>query len=554
MKIFLITTAMLVGIAGATYGFVAWFMPLTYSEALNRTLERSAKQLAESLSGYELQKAYELLNDFSQAYKSSLILIDSRGEVVYEEMSAFQQDVYTFSTVEDSDVSMAGEMNDMDNSPEDNDKILSDSRDEAEAVSGTEQFDLNIVDDMLPVGAQINSVEVTAAESPGAVEERNETSVENLEQRAMGRYPVSFKGSDQEYTLFVLGSTEQVNQAMGALKKILPWLVLTVLVISVLISVFYSRYLTRPVIRLSRVSRRMAELDFNVRSEEMREDEIGVLSESLDTMSESLDHALTELRDANAKLKDDMEREREQERRRVEFFSAASHELKTPVTILKGQIEGMIQGVGAYKDRDRYLLRAQEVTGTLETMVQEILTISRMESKGAPIQPKDTDLAELVRIELADLNELFEKKQMNMEINVPPKLIWETDASMMDIVIRNLLVNAVRYSPEKARISVGLSKEGNHAVVRVENSGVQIPQEDLEKIFQAFYRVDSSRNRRSGGSGLGLYIVREILEQHGAAYKIENTASGVQFTFRLPREIPTGGSPEDKENNSTQNT
>ncbi|MDC7287177.1 HAMP domain-containing histidine kinase [Blautia schinkii] len=537
IKIFVVTTLLLMGIAAATYGFVALFMPLTYSESLNRSLEKEAEKLAESLSGYKLDNAYTLLSNFGEVYQSGLILIDSKGDLIYDNnwISYFDGlDVVNDmgdNSAESEDGPWLGQSDDT--FLHEGDVSKSEDEEEDEDIA-TEQHSVaetigNVMDTVTEIRTETT---VEAVESGSA-----ESTVEDLEQKAMGRFPVTFSGSDEEYTLFVFGSTEQVNQAVAALKRVLPWLLLTIFVVSVLVSLFYSRYLTRPVVRLSRLSQRMADLDFEVRSQEQREDEIGILSRSLDTLSDNLDTALTELKTANARLKSDMDQEREQERRRMEFFSAASHELKTPVTILKGQVEGMIQGVGSYKDRDHYLNRAREVTLTLESMVQEILTISRMESRNFSIRPRETDLAELIRIQLADLNELFEKKQMDMEINLPDKLIWTADPDMMTTVIRNLLVNAVRYSPERARISVSMQPEKAAVAIRVENSGVWIPEENLPQIFDAFYRVDSSRNRKSGGSGLGLYIVREILEQHHAVYTMENTASGVQFTCRLPADV-----------------
>lgn len=543
VKIFLLTTLLLMGIAAVTYGFVAWFMPLTYSESLNRSLQKEAEKLADSLSGYTFQNAHTLLENFGKSYRSGLILIDSRGNLLYDRSWS--------DSLEGFEMQM-----DMGN-----DTVAGQSYEEAEDdFEAGEEGEKDEVLEKFEAGVETKDVQAIAkaldtAENPevvvgpgtyveadmnGVAEKSSvESTVEDLEQKAMGRFPVTFSGSDEEYTLFVFGSTEQVNQAAAALKRILPWLLLTIFVVSVLVSLFYSRYFTRPVVRLSRLSQRMADLDFEVRSQEQRQDEIGILSQSLDSLSENLDTALTKLQTANAQLKSDMDKEREQERRRMEFFAAASHELKTPVTILKGQVEGMIQGVGSYKDRDRSLNRTREITLTLENMVQEILTISRMESQSFSVRPRETDLAELIRVQLADLNELFEKKQMNMEINLPEKLLWMADPDMMTTVIRNLLVNAVRYSPEQARISVGLQLEKECAIIRVENSGVWIPQEDLPQIFDAFYRVESSRNRKSGGSGLGLYIVREILEQHHAAYHMENTASGVQFTCRLPYSTET---------------
>ena len=215
----------------------------------------------------------------------------------------------------------------------------------------------------------------------------------------------------------------------------------------------------------------------------------------------------------------------------------------------------MEQKVGVYKDQDKYLARAREVTVTLQNMVQEILMISRMESCGFEIKKKEMDLAELVRLQLAELNELFEQKNMKLEISLPEKCMCVADPGLMEIVVRNILVNAVRYSPEGERIGVKLSADSNRAslasapilknipdsenskeskpetqiFLEIENTGVHISEQDLPRLFDAFYRVDSSRNRKNGGSGLGLYIVREILEQHRAEYEMKNTEEGVVF-------------------------
>lgn len=194
--------------------------------------------------------------------------------------------------------------------------------------------------------------------------------------------------------------TRAVNQAVQALKQVAPWLLLAMLLFSAACAFFYSRYLARPIVRLSGIAQRMAGLDFGWQCQEQRRDEIGVLGRSLDHMAQQLSGALTELKQANDALRGEMEQERELERQRLAFFSAASHELKTPITILKGQLTGMLDGVDVYRDRDKYLARSLQVTGRMETLVQEILTISRMESGAVASKLAPLDLSELVRQQL----------------------------------------------------------------------------------------------------------------------------------------------------------
>ncbi len=525
IKIFLLTMVVLMGIAGISYGFVAALMPRTYSDSLNRTLAAKAKHLAESLKDYTLENAETLMGEFSDANQSRVVLLDEKGEILrewnsYGESTSWEGD---FAILEDT---VSG--------------VAEDTEMPAEGtVDGIESTEAGAAEMSTETTDAIESAEVgIARDAEMTTEETTDTvysTEELMEQLAMGHYPVSFKDSEKSYTLFVFGSTRLVNQAVEALGKIMPWLFLSCFFISVILSFFYSRYLSRPVRALSQASGKMADLDFSVRTAMKRTDELGILSENLDCMAGNLDQALKSLQQANSQLKSEMEQEREQEQRRMEFFAAASHELKTPITILKGQIEGMAQNVGVYKDRDRYLARAGEVTVTLQGMVQEILTISKMESAGFQVKKKEINLAELIRVQIAELNDLLEEKEMVLTLSLPETCKCMADPGLMETVIRNLLVNALRYSPagEEIRVELLKKEQEKELVFTIENTGVHIPEQDLGRIFDAFYRVDSSRNRKNGGSGLGLYIVREILEQHGAWYEMKNTKKGVLFQFKI---------------------
>lgn len=533
IKIFLLTMLILMAVSGISYGFVAAFMPQSYSDSLNRTLAAKARDLAESLSGYSLENAAFVIGEFSDANQSRVVLLNEKGEIVREWLGngSLVSEVTISSSVSEEEQPVTEGF--------------------AEESTTAESGDWEGQKDQ----------EVSYGDTIGTVVEGEGSVAEEMEQQAMGHYKVAIKGSENRYTLFVFGSTQLVNQAVEALGQILPWMLFTVFGISLVISLFYSRYLSKPIRKLGAASDKVAGLDFSVRTEMKRTDELGTLSRSLDTMAQNLDQALKSLQSANAKLKDEMEQERELEQRRMEFFAAASHELKTPVTILKGQIKGMEQNVGVYKDRDKYLARAREVTVTLQNMVQEILMISKMESCGFSLKKKELDLAELVRLQLADLTELFEQKNMKLEIMLPDQCLCRADQALMETVVRNVLVNAVRYSPKNERIRVKLYKEiqkiscedcrgisgssvaasgpkdSAPVVMEIENTGVHIEEAELSRVFDAFYRVDSSRNRKSGGSGLGLYIVRQILEQHGAEYEMQNSSEGVLFRMKLPPKI-----------------
>ena len=195
----------------------------------------------------------------------------------------------------------------------------------------------------------------------------------------------------------------------------------------------------------------------------------------------------------------------------------------------------MLQGVGEYRDRNYYLQRSLETTEKMEDMVKELLTVSRIENNKFITQK--TDIAEQLRLQIADMAELIENKKLELQVEIPEHLYVDVNPVMMDKVFSNLLLNAIRYTPEEKgnhiRVLLKPGTDTGTVYCQIENTGVFIPEEALVHLFEAFYRVEQSRNRQTGGSGLGLYIVKMILDQHGASYRMGNTCDGVCFSFSL---------------------
>ena len=348
------------------------------------------------------------------------------------------------------------------------------------------------------------------------------------------RYRFCFAGSNIEYTVFISKNTEKESQIAGALQKAVPIMSVVILVVSIAASFFYTVYMTAPVKRISKISRQMAALDFSGLCPVCRTDEIGVLSGSLNELSQKLSAALSELQSANRQLKADIDKERELERQRIDFFSAASHELKTPITIIKGQLQGMLCGIGRYKDHQTYLAECLNVANTLEQMVQELLTVSRLETPGYLCTRSRFDFTRLIEDRLAAFDDLFAQKELALEKSLLPETYLSGDAQLLQKAVDNLIHNAIVYSPVQNEIAVRLWMEQEQVCFSVENTGVHIPDEAIPKLFEAFYRADPSRSRRTGGSGLGLYIVKTILALHRAEIEITNTIQGVRVKVSFP--------------------
>ena len=358
----------------------------------------------------------------------------------------------------------------------------------------------------------------------------NFADMENLDTSAPSMScSATFQKGGQTYHVFANAALVAVAQSYDILLKLIPFIAVVILLISVIGAVVCSRYYSKPLVSISNVAKRMTTLDMTWKCEVNRQDEIGVLATSLNEMAEQLNNALASLRSANWQLKKDIEREREQEKQRVEFFTAVSHELKTPIAIIKGQLEGMIYQVGEYKDRDTYLRRCMKTTNDMEALVKEILSAARMGGSDFHLERTDLDISQMLRKVCQQFRGRMEDKQIELRMDIQPEYHYQGDRRLMEKVFTNVIGNAVTYSPVGAVITVTQKDE----VFSVENTGVHIAEEDLERIFTPFYRVDKSRNRNSGGSGLGLYITKTILDHHEIIYNMVNTESGVKFTAFL---------------------
>ena len=347
------------------------------------------------------------------------------------------------------------------------------------------------------------------------------------------QYYFSFSDCSDRYTLVVYGEAEQISELQQSFIRVFPIILLLVLAIALVISWLYSRMITKPVLEISRISEKMSDLQLDWKIDEQRTDELGTLGKSLNRLSRNLSTALSDLQNANRKLEADIEHEKELEQARTNFFSAVSHELKTPVTIIKGQLEGMLLGIGAYKDREKYLTRSLEIANTLETMVQEILTISRLETVGPDFKKDCLDCVQIIKSYLGETEDLIAGKDLQIDLNAPPSALIAGNKLLMEKVFSNLIGNAIKYSPQGASIHISIHAEHEQIKFSVENTGAHIPEDSIPKLFDAFYRVEQSRSRKTGGSGLGLYIVQEILHHHGSECMVCNTQAGVKFSFTI---------------------
>ena len=355
--------------------------------------------------------------------------------------------------------------------------------------------------------------------------------------RATHSYLFSFAGSDTVYTLTVAGSAHEVDLLRNTLANVFIILFFVILIIATLASMIYSRYVTRPVLRLSAVSKNMSELNFSWKCEESRTDELGVLAHSLNEMSKKLSAALENLQAANIKLQADIEHEKELEQAQLDFFSAVSHELKTPMTSIAGFIDGILDGTIPKEKQNYYLGLVSTEVRRLSRLVVAMLNMSKIESGEFQMKPNNYDISDQIIRILLTFEQKIEKK--NIEIigleDLQPQYIV-ADPDMIYQVIYNLFDNAVKFTNEDGFIKVTLEDLGSQIRVSIKNSGAGIKAEELSRVFERFYKVDKSRSLDAKGAGLGLYIVKMMVEMHsGRIYAKSEDENTAEFVFTLPK-------------------
>ena len=344
--------------------------------------------------------------------------------------------------------------------------------------------------------------------------------------QSMGTYAFKFKDSNKRYILMYYIFRREENLFPQAVRDSVPFMIMVVLAISLACSLIYTRLFAYPVKQLSRASKSMAQLDFNVKCDISRGDEIGDLARDLNAMSETLDEKIRELETEIRKVK-------ELESQRTMFFAAASHELKTPVTVLERHIRGMIEGAGVYADYDEYLSRSLRTVKRMESLINEILTASQMQSSDNVIMNK-VQLDDLLCSKLKDFEDMFIVHNIEVQKEIEKAISFYGNRELTALAVGSFISNAVFCSAEGSKIMISSHAEGSEVEIMVRNTGARIDEEDLPHLFEPFYRTDSSRNRKNGGSGLGLYLAKLIINKQNGDCVIYNTDGGVVAEIRLP--------------------
>ena len=306
---------------------------------------------------------------------------------------------------------------------------------------------------------------------------------------------------------------------------------LTGTVFALILVLIFTGRMVMPIKEMQRVTSKMTQLNFDERIKVTSSDEIGQLAQSFNVLSDKLKHSIDQMQKLNLSLEDEVQERTKQQVILKEFIGNASHELKTPITIMKGLMDGVEDGIYD-PDSDQHKQSLQDEVLRMETIVYNLLQVSKMERGAQQVQTTIFEPSDLVystyqrhKKRGADNNMTFHFDMEDVFVNA--------DVQLIESVVDNLIANAINYSEKGADVYCKVSAFDGRVVISVENTLAHIPKEDLPNIFNPFYRVDKSHTRSTGGTGLGLSIIKSILDLHKSHYELVNTKNGVKFSFSL---------------------
>jgi len=308
----------------------------------------------------------------------------------------------------------------------------------------------------------------------------------------------------------------------------------SVILISAIIIYLFSRRVTKPVMELADISKRMTALDFDAKFESKGENEIDVLGEHMNQLSETLEKTISELKTANNELRRDIEHKEKIDEMRKEFLANVSHELKTPLALIQGYAEGLKDGISEDdQSREYYLEVIMDEAQKMNAMVRKLLTLNEVEFGQDAVTMERFDVSEVIEGIAGSYALFVQQKGGKLRLNVQrPLYVW-SDELKIEEVISNYLGNACNHLDGERIIEIKAEQKDEKVRISVFNTGKQIPEEDMERIWEKFYKVDKAHTREYGGSGIGLSIVKAIMESVNGSYGAKNYLNGVEFWIEL---------------------
>ena len=339
---------------------------------------------------------------------------------------------------------------------------------------------------------------------------------------------------DTGYLFMIRSALEGIRDSVAISNQFLTYVGVAAIVVSALLVIWLTNRITKPILELADISERMKHLDFNAKYMGNDKTEIAVLGRNINEMSEALQTTISELKTANNELLKDIERKEQIDEMRKEFLSNVSHELKTPIALIQGYAEGLKEGISDdAESRDFYCDVIMDEASKMNTMVKRLLTLNQLEFGNELVNMERFDIVALIRNYIASADILIKQKGISIRMEDYGEVYVWGDEFRVEEVFMNYFTNAMNYVQGDKIIDIKIREEQHRVRISVFNTGSPIPEDSVEHIWEKFYKVDKARTREYGGSGIGLSIVKIIMESMNQGYGVVNYDNGVEFWFTL---------------------
>lgn len=343
---------------------------------------------------------------------------------------------------------------------------------------------------------------------------------------------------DNGYNLYISIPAVPIEESVEISNRALIIIGLIILLISAFIASYISKRFTNPIVELNDITNKMARLDF---SKKYRiadtDDEINELGKNINTMSDKLEGTIKQLRENNLELEKDIEEKSKIDEMRKQFISDVSHELKTPIALIQGYAEGLVENVNSDDESRKFYAEViLDESNKMDTLVKQLLELMKLEYGKREFNNKPFNIVELINEVIRKCKVMLEEKNINIEFETNKQIIVNADDFYIEQVVTNYFTNAIKHTIEinsEKKIKINIEERENKIRVSVFNTGNNIPEENLSKIWGRFYKEDSSRNRTDGGTGIGLALVKAIMTNYKNDYGVINKENGVEFYFEL---------------------
>ena len=373
------------------------------------------------------------------------------------------------------------------------------------------------------------------------IEENEKYTIKSVQDTATGINYILLAGElNNGYLLYIRMPIPSIRESVRISNRFLYAMAIFVIIIGGVVVSYISKRFTKPIKELNDIARKMSNFDFSHRyTPTNQEDEIDELGKSINSMSTKLETTITQLKTTNRELERDIEHKSKLEEMRSTFISDVSHELKTPIALIQGYSEGLLENVNS--DEESRIFYAEVIldeSNKMDKLVKQLLELMKLENEMRTFDNKSFNIIELEKEILRKTDVMIKEKGAEIRFNAEAEINVIADNFYIDQVITNYLTNAIKHVQEiNGEKYISIENEIKEKVVRIKifNTGKQIDEENIDRIWRRFFKGDESRNREDGGTGIGLALVKAIMNNYGNEYGVINKENGVEFYFEIPK-------------------